>query len=44
MTADEVIAAFGQPTTKLDRGAKGQVLVYKDFKITLVNGKVTDVE
>ena len=44
MTADEVIAIMGQPNTKADRGAKGVLMVYKDVKITLVNGKVTDIE
>lgn len=44
MTADEVIGIMGQPVTKADRGAKGLILIYKDVKITLVNGKVTDIQ
>jgi hypothetical protein len=43
MTTDQVIAIKGQPSAKADRGAKGILFVYKDVKITLVNGKVTDI-
>jgi hypothetical protein len=43
MTTDQVLAILGQPMTQADRGAKGLLFVYKDVKITLVNGKVTDI-
>lgn len=43
MTADQVIAILGQPTARADKGDKGILLVYKDVKITLVKGKVTDI-
>jgi len=39
---DEVIAALGQPTDVLKNGNK-QIYVYKDFKVTFKNGKVSDV-
>ena len=40
---DDVIAAFGQPTKAVKLGAK-EILYFKDLKVTLVNGKVTDVQ
>ena len=40
---DEVTAALGQPKEKVNLGAK-QIYVYKDLKVTFVNGKVTDVQ
>ncbi len=42
-TKDEVIAAFGQPQKIVNLGTK-QMLFFKDLKVTLVNGKVTDVQ
>jgi hypothetical protein len=42
-TQDEVVASFGQPVRIANLGTK-QILYYKDFKVTLVNGKVTDVQ
>jgi hypothetical protein len=42
-TKDEVVASFGQPIRIANLGTK-QILYYKDFKVTLVNGKVTDVQ
>jgi hypothetical protein len=42
-TKDQVIAMFGQPTKIANLGAK-QILYYPDLKVTLVNGKVTDVQ
>jgi hypothetical protein len=42
-TKDEVIAAFGQPQKVVNLGTK-QMLFFKDLKVTLVNGKVTDVQ
>jgi len=43
-TKDQVIAAFGQPQKIVNLGTK-QILFFKDLlKVTLVNGKVTDVQ
>lgn len=40
---DEVIAAFGQPGRIAKLGAK-EILYYKDMKVTLTDGKVSNVE
>ena len=42
-TTDQVEAILGKPNTIVDLGAKKK-WVYKDLKITFMNGKVTDVE
>jgi hypothetical protein len=42
-TIDQVKAALGQPEKIVDLGQK-QIYVYKDLKITFVNGKVSDVQ
>jgi hypothetical protein len=42
-TEDQVIAAFGQPDKVVNLGAK-KLLIYKDMKVTLVGGKVSDVQ
>ncbi len=42
-TLDQVKAALGEPQKTVNLGTK-QILVYKDLKITLIKGKVTDVE
>jgi hypothetical protein len=42
-TPDQVIAAMGQPDKILNLGAK-MIYVYKDIKVTFVNGKVTDAQ
>jgi hypothetical protein len=42
-TTDEVVANFGQPDKIVKLGTK-QIYVYKDMKVTFVNGKVTDVQ
>jgi hypothetical protein len=42
-TKDQVIAAFGQPARMAKLGAK-EILYYKDMKVTLTNGKVSNVE
>jgi hypothetical protein len=42
-TFDQVIAAIGQPDKKINLGAK-QIYVYKDIKVTFLNGKVSDVQ
>jgi len=42
-TSDEVIAVLGQPDKIVQHGPK-QIYVYKDLKVTLLNGKVSDVE
>jgi hypothetical protein len=43
MTVDQVEAALGPPEKKVTLGAK-QIYVYKDLKVTFVNGKVTDAQ
>jgi hypothetical protein len=42
-TIDQVLAALGQPEKIVDLGAK-KIYVYKDLKITFVDGKVSDVQ
>ena len=42
-TTDQVVAAIGQPDKKINLGAK-QIYVYKDIKVTFINGKVSDVQ
>ena len=42
-TIDQVQASFGPPEKIVNLGAK-QIYVYKDLKVTFVNGKVTDVQ
>jgi hypothetical protein len=42
-TTDQVVAALGQPDKVVKLGTK-QIYVYKDLKVTFVNGKVTDVQ
>jgi hypothetical protein len=42
-TPDQVIAALGQPDKIVTLGTK-QIYVYKDLKVTFVNGKVTDAQ
>jgi hypothetical protein len=42
-TPDQVKAAIGQPDKIVNLGAK-QIYVYKDIKVTFVNGKVSDVQ
>jgi hypothetical protein len=42
-TIDEVVANFGQPDKIVKLGTK-QIYVYKDMKVTFVNGKVSDVQ
>lgn len=43
MTPEQVEAALGQPDKKVDLGAK-KIYVYKDLKVTFVDGKVSDVQ
>jgi hypothetical protein len=43
MTPDQVVAAMGQPDKKVNLGTK-QIYVYKDLKVTFINGKVSDVQ
>jgi hypothetical protein len=43
MTADQVQAAMGKPTKMVNLGPK-QIYVYKDLKVTFLNGKVVDVQ
>src|SRR5271157_3960101 len=42
-TPDQVTAAIGQPDKIVNLGAK-QIYVYKDIKVTFINGKVSDVQ
>jgi hypothetical protein len=43
MTADQVQAAMGKPAKMVNLGPK-QIYVYKDLKVTFLNGKVVDVQ
>src|ERR1700733_1064738 len=43
MTLDQVQAAMGKPDKIVNLGAK-QIYVYKDLKVTFLNGKVSDVQ
>ena len=43
MTADQVVAAMGKPAKLVNLGPK-QIYVYKDLKVTFLNGKVVDVQ
>ncbi len=42
-TIDQVVGILGQPEKKVDLGAK-QIFVYKDLKVTFMDGKVSDVQ
>ena len=42
-TLDQVVGVLGQPQQIVNLGAK-QIYVYKHLKVTLLNGKVSDVE
>jgi hypothetical protein len=42
-TPDEVQGALGKPEKIVNLGAK-QIYVYKDLKVTFLNGKVSDVQ
>jgi len=42
-TIDEVTGSLGQPTKIVNLGAK-KIYVYKDMKVTFLNGKVSDVQ
>ncbi len=43
MTPDQVQAAMGKPDKIVNLGSK-QIYVYKDLKVTFLNGKVSDVQ
>lgn len=43
MTTDQVQAAMGKPTKMVNLGPK-QIYVYKDLKVTFLNGRVVDVQ
>jgi pyruvate/2-oxoglutarate dehydrogenase complex dihydrolipoamide acyltransferase (E2) component len=43
MTPDQVEAVLGKPERKVNLGVK-QLYVYKDMKVTFLNGQVSDVE
>ncbi|MGO8788968.1 MAG: hypothetical protein ACLQVL_16505 [Terriglobia bacterium] len=42
-TPAEVVAVLGQPEKKVNLGSK-QIYLYKDLKVTFLNGKVSDVQ
>lgn len=42
-TTDQVVAGLGQPDKVVDLGGK-KIYIYKDLKITFVDGKVSDVQ
>ncbi len=42
-TPDQVTAAMGKPDKIVNLGSK-QIYVYKDLKVTFINGKVSDVQ
>jgi hypothetical protein len=42
-TTEQVVAAMGQPEKMVNLGEK-QIYMYKDLKITFLNGKVSDVQ
>ncbi len=42
-TIAQVVAVLGQPEKKVNLGSK-QIYVYKDLKVTFINGKVSDVQ
>lgn len=42
-TIEEVRSAYGEPKSIVDLGQK-KLYVYKDLKVTFINGKVTDVQ
>ena len=43
MTIPEVERALGRPINTVDLGAK-KILVYKDLKVTFLDGRVSDVQ
>jgi len=43
MTPDQVKNAIGVPDKIVNLGAK-EIYVYKDIKVTFINGKVSDVQ
>ena len=43
MTADQVVGAMGKPNKMVNLGPK-QIYVYKDLKVTFLNGRVVDVQ
>jgi len=43
MTTDQVESTLGKPDKVFNLGAK-QIYVYKDVKVTFMNGKVSDVQ
>jgi hypothetical protein len=43
MTTDQVVGTLGKPSKIVNLGAK-QLYIYKDMKVTFLNGKVSDVQ
>ena len=44
LTTDEVEGSQGKPTTILNAGPHKKIYIYKNFKITFTDGKVTDIQ
>jgi hypothetical protein len=44
LTTDEVESSQGKPTTILNAGPHKKIYIYKNFKITFTDGKVTDIQ
>ena len=44
MTTQEVKEAFGEPGSVIEAGGNKVIYMYKDKKVTFVNGKVSDVD
>jgi nucleoid-associated protein YgaU len=42
-TTEQVVATLGQPSKIVKLGDK-QIYIYKDLKVTFINGKVSNVE
>jgi hypothetical protein len=43
-SVEQVIKILGQPLTIADLGGKKAIYIYKDFKVTFKNGKVTEAQ
>ena len=43
MKVDQVQAALGKPDKMVNLGPK-QLFIYKDMKVTFINGRVADVQ
>jgi hypothetical protein len=43
-TIDQVVGALGNPVSIASVGTTKKIYVYKDMKVTFVNGKVSDIK